>query len=308
MKAKSPEAIKKRLKMFIYGQAGVGKTLSAIQFKNSYIIDCERGTDFYANSINKANSVVLQTNDPEEITEEIKSLLTTKHNYKTLILDPVTQIYNAVQDKWNRVFEKYATTEKEKDVQDWGMRYWGKVKSQYKQMQRLLVKLDLNIIAISHQKDVYGSGFSKIGTTFDSMKGDDYFFDLIFQIEKRGNDRICKTIKERAEIGKELFPQEFVWSYENFCKFYGKEVIEKESTPILMATAEQVEKLEKLVKVLNLDQEIINKWHSRADTDSFSEMTADQLQKCIEFVEKKLSDLNITDNGKVKVVVKAVKP
>ena len=235
--------------------------------------------------------MVYQTNDFEEIVEEIKSLLTTKHEYKTLVLDPVTQIYNSLQDKWTRIFEKYATTEKEREVQDFGMRYWGKVKGEYKQMQRLITKLDMNIIATSHQKDVYGAGFSKIGTTYDSMKGENYFFDLIFQIEKRGDQHFCKTIKERVEIGEAKFPAEFEWSYKNFCKYYGKEIIEKESTPVLMATGEQVEKLEKMIEVLNLDLEIINKWHNKADTTEFSEMTADQIGKCIEYVEKKLEDL-----------------
>src|SRR3990167_5973615 len=142
MRAKAPERKEKRLKMFVYGDAGVGKTLAAIQFPNAYIIDTEKGTDSYDKSINNAQSVVYQTNDFEEIVEEIKSLLTTKHEYKTLVLDPVTQIYNSLQDKWTRIFEKYATTEKEREVQDFGMRYWGKVKGEYKRMQRLITKLE----------------------------------------------------------------------------------------------------------------------------------------------------------------------
>ena len=292
MRAKKPEVKEKRLKMFIYGPAGCGKTLSAIQFPNAVIIDTEKGTDFYSESISKAGSVVFQSNDPEEILDEIQGLLTTKHEYKTLILDPVTQIYNALQEKWNRIFEKYATTEKEKEVQDFGMRYWGKVKSQYKRMQRLLTKLDMNVIATSHQKDVYGANFSKIGTTYDSMKGEDYFFDIIFQIEKRGDDRLCKTIKERAEIGGHKFPEEFAWSYKNFCDFYGKDILERESTPTPMATPEQVQKLERLVKVVNLDTDIIVKWLTKADVDSTAEMTSEQIQKCIEYVEKQLAEIN----------------
>lgn len=61
LKAKSPEVKEKRLKMFVFGPAGVGKTTAAIKFPNSYIIDTEKGTDFYANTIIKAKSAVLQT-------------------------------------------------------------------------------------------------------------------------------------------------------------------------------------------------------------------------------------------------------
>ena len=47
LRAKKPEAVTKRLKLFMFGPAGVGKTTAAIQFPNSYIIDCERGTENY---------------------------------------------------------------------------------------------------------------------------------------------------------------------------------------------------------------------------------------------------------------------
>jgi GTPase SAR1 family protein len=72
LKAKAPEVKEKRLKMFVFGPAGVGKTTAAIQFPKSYIIDTEHGTDFYAESINKAGSVVFQTLNPDDIKEELR--------------------------------------------------------------------------------------------------------------------------------------------------------------------------------------------------------------------------------------------
>ena len=209
LKAVKPVAKEKRLKMFVFGPAGVGKTTAAIQFPNAYIVDTEKGTDFYAETIGKANSAVLQTFNPESIKEELHILLTEKHDYKTLIIDPITQIYNAVQEKWTRIFEKNSKTEKEKEIGDFGMRYWGKVKGEFKSIQRLMLALDMNVIVTSHQKDVYGTNFSKVGVTFDSMRGDDYLFDLVFQVERIGKDLIARTIKERAEVGKNKFPEPY---------------------------------------------------------------------------------------------------
>src|SRR3990167_8248996 len=103
------------------------------------------------------------------------------------------------------------------------------------------------IIVTSHQKDVYGTAFNKIGVTYDSMKGDDYLFDLVFRVERKNGDLIAYKVKERAELGKEKFPAEFVWSYVNFCKFYGKQIIEKEVIPVKMATKEQIERVNKLI-------------------------------------------------------------
>lgn len=288
LNAKSPEQVEKRLKMLVYGPAGVGKTTAAIQFPQAYIIDTEKGATLYNDTINKAKSVVLQTLNPDEIKEELHSLLTEKHPYKTLIIDPITQVYNATQEKWSRIFEKYAKSEKEEEVQDFGMRYWGKVKGDFKGLQRIMLALDMNVIVTSHQKDVYGTGFSKIGVTFDSMRGDDYFFDLVFQVERKNGELMAKTIKERAEIGKQKFPAEFAWSYDNFKKFYGAQIIEKEATPVAMATKEQVERVKKLTEIVKVDGETIQKWLTKADADEFSDLNSEQIIKVIQFLEKKV--------------------
>lgn len=304
LKAKAPEVKEKRLKMFVYGPAGVGKTTSVIQFPFAYIIDTEKGTDFYAETINKNKSVVLQTLNVDDIKEELKELAISKHPFKTLIIDPITQVYNNTQEKWTRVFEKYAKSEKEGEVQDFGMRYWGKVKGDFKGLQRLMLALDMNVIITSHQKDVYGGNFSKIGTTFDSMRGDDYLFDLVFQVERKNGDLMAKTIKERADMSKAKFPAEFVWSYDNFCKFYGKEIIEKESTPVIMATPEQVARANKLINVVKVDEDTVNKWLAKADVDSFDDMNGEQIVKVIEFLEKKVSSLVDKNNEALQEEVK----
>lgn len=291
LRGKKPDIKQKRLKLLLYGRAGVGKTTAAIQFPNSYILDTERGTDFYAKTINQNGSVVLPTSNPDEIKEELNALLTEKHSYKTLIVDPITQVYNAVQEKWTKIFEKHSKIQKDSEVQDFGLRYWSKVKSEFKALQRIILSLDMNVIILSHQKDVYGAGFSKVGVTFDSIKNEDYIYDLVFRLEKRGNKRLAIKEKERAEIGKNKFPDEFEWSYNNFIKYYGKEVIEKEAIPLNMATKEQVDKLNKLLDIINVDDEITTKWLSKADVSSFDEFTGDQINKCIKYCEDKLKTI-----------------
>lgn len=289
LRGKKPEGRKdKRLKMFVYGAAGVGKTWATLQFPKAYVIDTERGTQEYHQRIIDSDSALLESTDPDEVRQEIMALLTTRHDYRTLIIDPITLIYHGLQEKWARVFDKYAKTEKERELQDFGVRYWGRVKSEYKSMQRLLIPLDMNVIITAHQKDMYGEGFVKLGTTFDSEKKDDYFFDLIFQIEKHGERRIARTMKERAEPGKQKFPSEFDWSYDNFCAYYGKDIIERPAEPVAMANPEQVERLNNLVKILNVEDEITNKWLTKAEADSFDQFTQEQIEKCLAALEEKL--------------------
>jgi hypothetical protein len=289
LKATKPEIIEKRLKLMVYGPAGVGKTTAAIQFPNAYIIDTEKGSDFYSRTISKAGSAVLKTNNPDEVKEQLQSLLTEKHQYKTLIIDPITQIYNATQEKWSRIFEKHTDNSKNRDLQDFGPRYWGRVKSDFKAIQRLMMALDMNVIVTSHQKDIYGSGMTKIGVGPDTMKGDEYIFDLVFELKKVGNKRLATTVKERSEIGENKFPEEFEWNYENFRKFYGSKIIEKESTPIVMASFEQVVEVKKLLGIVKIEDETVLKWFNRADVENWEEMTNSQIQGCIDFLKKKIS-------------------
>lgn len=291
--AKKPEIKEKRLKLFMYGPPAVGKTVASLQFKNAFIIDTEKGTDFYSKLINDNDSAVFQSTNIDEIRSQLKELLTTEHPYKTLVIDPMTQVYNAVQDKWTRIFEKYAKTDQEKEVGDFGMRYWGKVKGEIKSLQRIIMQLDMNVIITAHQKDVYGTGFSKMGVTFDSMKGDDYLFDLVFHIVKKGNIRIAETVKERALPGEQKFPAEFEWSYQNFLNFYGKDIIEKAAVPVALATTEQIHRALELVEALKVPESQVEKWFDASDVSEWTEMKQEQVQKCIALMEQKIMQLSI---------------
>lgn len=297
LKAVQPEKLQKRLKMFLFGPSGVGKTLASLAFPSAYIIDCEKGCENYPDIIKASGSVILQSNDSEEITEQIELLLTEKHPYKTLIIDPVTVLYLSIQDKWLKKFEREAIDSgktKNADMQDFGMRYWGKVKRDYKAVQRLIARLDMNVIVTAHQKDVYGANMSKMGVTFDSMKGDDYFYDFVFRLEKRGKDRYAVTEKQRTQPDKPTFPEDFLWSYPNFVAYYGKEAIERSVTPVALATKEQVEELELLISTLNIDSAITDKWQATADVSDWKEMTSDEILKGIKYCKGKLDALKTT--------------
>ena len=94
-------AIEQRLKCLFYGSAGVGKTMAAIQFPKPYIIDTEGSTNKpqYVRQIEKVDGAVLMTVDIDEMINEVRELLTTKHDYKTLIIDSLTLLYNDLLDK-----------------------------------------------------------------------------------------------------------------------------------------------------------------------------------------------------------------
>jgi len=289
-RAKPPEAKNKRVKMMVFSAPGLGKTTASISWPHAVILDLEHGTDNYHETILKNGSIVLHTTNPDEVKDEIKILLTEKHDYRTIVIDPVTILYQAIQEKWTRIFSKYADTEKATELQDFGFRYWAKVKSDYKSIMRMLLACDMNVILTAHQKDVYGEGMKKVGFGSDSMKGDEHIFDYVFQLvmDSKGR-RTAITKKERAEVGKNKFPAEFEWSYANFKVYYGAENLERESTPVPLATPDQVSEVKRLLSIVKVEDNWEADVLTKADVDDWQEMTADKIGKVLEFLSKKLT-------------------
>jgi hypothetical protein len=207
-----PEAMKKRLKCLVFGPAGVGKTTACIQFPKSYIIDCEKGCENYPNLVKKAGSVVFSTCDIDEVHAEIKSLLTEAHDYRTLVIDPITGIWNDLLDKSER-----------KVGNEFG-RHYGEAQKVIRKINNLILRLDMNVLMTSHQKVEYGPGLVKIGDTFDAWKRYDYLFDVVLQLTKTADGkRMATVVKQRLEPGTKGLPETFEWQYTNFVSFLGGE-------------------------------------------------------------------------------------
>ena len=154
LRAKKPEAVTKRLKLFMFGPAGVGKTTAAIQFPRPYIIDCERGTENYDKTITAAGGAVYQTTDIHEVIAEVKALLTEAHEFRTLVIDPITTVYNDLLEKCEA-----------KVGSDFG-RHYGAANKEMKRLANLIMALDMNVVITAHAKAEYGDNLKKLGYTF----------------------------------------------------------------------------------------------------------------------------------------------
>jgi DNA polymerase III delta prime subunit len=278
LRGKQPESVEKRLKALFYGPPGVGKTTAAIQFPKPYLIDTERGAenDQYVGALKKAGGAIFQTSDPTELIAEVTSLLSEKHPYQTLVIDPLTVIYNDLID---RAAEEHGT--------DFG-RHKGFADRPVKRLINLLLRLDMNVIITSHSKarwerakDAKGKEtVVEAGQTFDCYGKLDYIFDLVFEVNKRGKERVGIVRKTRIETFAEgdIFP----FSYSEIAERYGRSHIEREASPQELASPEQVAEIERLVKALSIEKATTDKWLDKAKADGWSEMPADAIAKCIQ--------------------------
>lgn len=273
MRARKPEAVTKRLKLFMFGPAGVGKTTAAIRFPHSYVIDCEKGAENYDKLITASGSVVFQTTDVTEVLSEVKGLLTERHDFRTLVIDPITPIYNDLLEKCE-----------EKVGSDFG-RHYGEANKHMKRLANLIMALDMNVIVTAHAKTEYGQNMAKLGYTFDGWRQLDYWFDLVLELGKKGKKRFAKVVKTRVE----QFPDEdvFEWSYDAIKSRYDAGVLEKEADVVRLASPEQVRELKELLNVVRLPEGTTEKWLAKAGVDSWEDMPAETIGKCIEYVKNR---------------------
>jgi hypothetical protein len=214
LRGKKPEERQPRLKALMFGPAGVGKTTAAIQMPRPYIIDCEDGAAHYGKVITDKGGVVFATNSIEEVIGEVRSLMSEKHEYLSLIIDPFTALYDTELE------------EGEKKVgSDFG-RHYGFANKSAKRLYHLLAELDMNIIVTAHAKNEYGDGMKVIGQTFDGWKRLDYLFDLVFALERdKGGKRIATVRKTRIEAFADQ--SRFEWSYDALAERYGRAKLER---------------------------------------------------------------------------------
>ncbi len=281
LRAQKPAAIQKRLKAFFYGPAGVGKTTAAISFVAPYVVDTEKGCehDQYAEIIENNGGAVFFTTAYDDLVKEIHALSTEKHNYKTLVIDSLTTIFNNLVDE---AAIKVGT--------DFG-RHYSEANKYMKNLFSLLLRLDMNVIITSHCKNEYGEKMEILGQTFDCYKKMDYLFDLVIYIEKRAKSRYGHIKKSRIKNFVE--GSNFDFSYENIAKLYGKEILEKECVPEVWATDEQISQFKAFADILKVTDDQIARKLSKVEASELSEVPSSVMAEWIESLQKNLDKLKL---------------
>lgn len=227
------------------GTAGVGKTMAAIQMPRPYVIDTERGSVHYGDEIKKSGGVVFEANSMDEVIAEVRALCTEKHDFLTVVIDPITTVYHILGDEG----ERKVGTEYQKHYKQYADKF-------VRRLCNLLTTIDMNVIVTAHAKNKWGKVIDDkgkenqtiIGETFDGYEKLDYIFDLWLQISRKHNSTV-RTATVRKTRFKE-FPDldTFDWSYAELLKRFGRDRLESGVKNIALASVDQVIEFNSLLK------------------------------------------------------------
>ena len=286
LKAKPPVGKTKRAKIILSGRAGVGKTYFALDFPSCYYIDVEGSAerDHYADKLAKAGGVYFGqdegSQDFETVIEEIITLATVEHEYKTVVIDSFSKLYATA-----------AGIAEEKVGSDFG-RDKKEANRPTRRLIRWIDRLDMNVILICHQADKWGKDAkgeqSVIDTTFDGMKRLEYELDLWVEILKEGKSRKGRVRKSRL-LGF-VEGERFELDYKDFAERYGKKLINADhQVTHQTATPEQASNLITLCRDAGIPTTTITKWCEKAGVESAELLPPDVMNKCLEYAKGRLS-------------------
>lgn len=268
-------------KILIFGKAGVGKTWMSLEFPGVYYIDTEGGASRsqYIDKLKSSGGVYLGpeqgSQNFETVIDELKTLATEEHTYKTVVIDSISKLYN------NEIF-KEADRLGAKDA-------FGASKKPATAFTRRLInwidRIDMNVIIIAHEKAMWDKG-EQAGYTFDAWDKLEYELDLAVQVQKAAGKRVGFVKKSRLEG----FPDghSFPWSYSDFADRYGREIIEKQGKSIALATSEQIIRLNQLLGVYKVQDGQEEKWFAKAKVSTYQEMDTHQVNGIIQYIENKI--------------------
>ena len=284
LRGKKPTSEKKRLKVLFFGKPNTWKTRTSISFPSPYVIDTERGAENeqYTKSIIDSGGVYFHTTDFDEITAETIGLMTEKHRFKTLLIDPLTVPYVGECDAEARRL----ATAKDPSGSEFG-RNKQIPDRKLKHLCTLLLRLDMNVIITSHAKAEWKNSSPTGQDTFDCYGRLEYLFDLVIEAQKRGKERIALVRKTRIMGFEE--GDTFPFTYDEIANRYGREDLERDAGIEVLATAEQVTEIKRLVELLKVPEETCDKWMEKAMANRWEEMPTDAMQKCINHLHSQLT-------------------
>jgi hypothetical protein len=279
---------KDRIIALIEGESGSGKSFFVACLKNAVIYDSDLGGGLaaYDERIKKNGSVRVEVSSYAEILLDMRQRLKDGTLKETIGLDHVTGLHQDSLLRHNPAQDS-----------DYG-RSNNKATYEWRQIREFARTFDSNLICISHMKAEYEKD-KQVGKMADGAKNIEGDMHIVIRLESLKDDKgrrkypsVANVIKWRRDPEDErgMPPSSFNFTVAEFEKIHGANY-KRERKAVVLAKPESIDALGKIMAMLDkeVSAEMSGKWLKAAGVESMEFMTEDQIQKCVEFVQKKIS-------------------
>ena len=288
LRAVAPKAAEpSKPKILIFGKPGVGKTWTALDFPSCYYIDTEGGADLshYPAKLERAGGVYLGPDqgrtDFATIIEQVRALTIERHSFRTLILDSISKVF---------ALEIARASERLGDDDVFGASKKPAI-AYMRSLVAAVMRLDMNVLFIAHELEEWGKNEKGqrevVGSTFDAWPKLEYELHLALHIVKQGNRRLARVRKTRLTG----FPDgdTFTWSYDEFANRYGRDVIEKEAAPVVLAAPEQVAEAQRLLGIVKMPDGWLAKGLEAYGAEALPDLNTSQIASLINKLQERIA-------------------
>lgn len=198
------ERARLRVKCLVYGASGIGKTYFALSAPGPVaVIDTEGGTAFYAGRTGLSTFDVLPTKTFGQVEQAVAYIRANPAAYATLVIDPVTVLYQVLQDAAQH---RRAEIRRDPDA-DMEQLDWQRVKRAYQRLMNDLVNLPMHVIVTAREADMTEERIGangkkervKIGFRPEAEKGTAYHFDTVLRFVVGAKGREVVVEKDRTD-------------------------------------------------------------------------------------------------------------
>lgn len=196
------------LKVMVWGESGSGKSRFALSAPNPIVIDLEGSTRLYANEFDFWKAEIDKNNQ-----QAINSAALTKNliaeilagNYpdrKTLIIDPITDLLDCIEDICSREYEKKIGKKVDTLNAVQKTKWYAYRRDTSRTMLNQLKDVPMNLVLVARAKNVWDTKDGKmqpVGLTYDALEITEYLMDIVIQLEKNGDE--TRAIVKKSRLG-----------------------------------------------------------------------------------------------------------
>lgn len=196
------------LKVMVWGESGSGKSRFALSAPNPLVVDLEGSTRLYAgefdfwkaeidkNNQQACNSATLTKNLIQEILEEEYT------DRKTLIIDPVTDLLDCIEEICSKEYEKSIGKKVDTLNAVQKTKWYAYRRETSRKILNQLKDIPMNLILVARAKNVWDTKDGKmqpVGVTYDALEIVEYLMDIVIQLEKNGDE--TRAIVKKSRLG-----------------------------------------------------------------------------------------------------------